>query len=151
MKPQFNDDDFASSGANDDAESQRLWCALRELPNFAQLNSERPEHFWTRQRTQIWKSIEAGSSRRAHSTLGFAWAAAAAVMALAAILLAFAPVPEIPQAQVDPDHELLLNIERSLNTGGPQALEPATLLVEEISQNTQSNPASSGDTEERIR
>jgi hypothetical protein len=152
MKPQSHDNEFARFGLkNGDAESQRLWCALRELPNFAQMKSERPDHFWTKQRAQIWENIEAKSSKRARRTLGLAWAAASAMIALAAMLLAFAPVPEMPQAQVDPDHQLLLDIERSLNTGGPQALEPATLLVEEISQNSQSNPASSGDIKETLR
>jgi hypothetical protein len=153
MKAQFSDDEFTASAHvnNNDTQSQRFWQALQGLPSLAQANSERPDHFWTTQRAQIWRSIEGGTGRRAHRTLALAWTAAAAVVAITAILLSAVPPPKKPQAHVDPDHELLLDIERSLNMGGPQALEPATLLVEEISQNTQSNPASPVEIKERMQ
>ncbi len=35
---------------------------------------------------------------------------------------------------MDPDHELLIEVERAVQTDGPLALEPAALLAEEMVQ-----------------
>jgi hypothetical protein len=159
MRPQLRDDEFAKLlgesqpervGSND-PEVQRFRQALQAIPDFAQVNSQRPEVFWTRQRAEVWKAIERGTAMQRRSIPKFGWVAAAAVVAIAALMLSVSPVPQAPQARVDPDHELLLDIERSLNSGGPQALEPASLLVEEISQNAQSNPASPVEIKERTQ
>jgi len=159
MSPQFSDDEFATIlcesqpervGSND-PEVQRFRQALQAIPNFAQVNSQRPEIFWTRQRAEVWKAIERGTETQRRSMPKLAWVAAAVVVGIAAMMLSVSPVPQAPQARVDPDHELLLDIERSLNSGGPQALEPASLLVEEISQNAQSNPASPVEIKERTQ
>ena len=47
-----------------------------------------------------------------------------------------------PAVQVDPDHELLLEVERVIQTDTPLALEPATLLVDERDSNWPLNSTS---------
>ena len=41
--------------------------------------------------------------------------------------------------RVDPDHELLMEVERVVQTDGPLALEPAALLAEEMVQELPAN------------
>ena len=38
------------------------------------------------------------------------------------------------EAQMDPDHELLVAVERAVHNDGPAALDPAALLAEEMVQ-----------------
>ena len=38
-----------------------------------------------------------------------------------------------------PDHELLLSVERVMQSNGPEALAPATYFVQEIKQEARSN------------
>ena len=159
MSPQLRDDEFAKMlgesqpdrARSNNPEFQRFRRALQALPNFTQMNGQRSEFFWTRQRAEVWKAIEGGNAKGSRSVPKLAWVATAAMVAVAAMMLSVSPVPQVPQAKMDPAHELLLEIERSLSTGGPQALEPASLFVDEISQNTQLNPASPVETKERIQ
>jgi hypothetical protein len=44
------------------------------------------------------------------------------------------------QAQVDPDHELLVAVERAVHNDGPAALDPAALLAEEMVQDIAARP-----------
>ena len=54
-----------------------------------------------------------------------------------------APPPQTaPHAKLDPDHEMLIEVERTRQTGGPEALEPAALLAREIGQQAAANRAS---------
>ena len=62
------------------------------------------------------------------------WAAVATMIAIAILMLHRAPTAEIRQARVDPDHELLIEIERAVQSDGPEALEPAALLAQEMIQ-----------------
>ena len=63
-----------------------------------------------------------------------AWSALAAMVVLAGLMLERASVAPPPRAQVDPDHELLLAVERAVHNDGPAALDPAALLAEEMVQ-----------------
>ena len=72
-----------------------------------------------------------------------------AVLLLAAgVILGRAPgvrpaaVPKAVSAQVDPDHELLLEVERAIQADTPRALEPAMLMVEESEGNMPLNTSS---------
>jgi predicted anti-sigma-YlaC factor YlaD len=108
---------------------QQVACAARELP----------EGLWPWQHTAVaapW--AERPAPRR------LAWAAAVAIVMLAALLLIekTPPAQPVAQADADPDHALLVDVERSVRRELPRALEPAALLAQEVSRGTEarSNP-----------
>jgi hypothetical protein len=92
--------------------------------------SERPDEFWSRQRSGIRARMHGQSHRRPH---GIRLALAGAALIFLAVLLtapAGRPPQVVPQAKVDADQQLLLAVEHALAMGTPEALEPLTLLVE---------------------
>lgn len=110
-------------------ELDRLRRATSALRDSARALAERPEGFWTRQRSSAASRI----SGRAASPL--TWAAALAAAVLAALLLQEArPAPPAMPA-IDLDQALLVSVERAVNRQVPQALAPAALLTQEISRN----------------
>ena len=62
MSPQLRDDEFAKMlgeslpdrARSNNPEFQRFRRALQALPNFTQMNGQRSEFFWTRQRAEVW-------------------------------------------------------------------------------------------------
>jgi hypothetical protein len=60
---------------------------------------------------------------------------------VAVLLIEKTPQPK-PLAQSDPDHALLVDVERSVRRELPRALEPAALLAQEVSRSAEarSNP-----------
>ena len=93
-----------------------------------------PEYFWMGQRARIAARLAepAGSLR-------WAFAGGLALLALAAGLLINPPSASLPPAAttaqnqaVDPDEQLLREIEHSLAHQVPEPLTPATLLVQEM-------------------
>lgn len=91
--------------------------------------AERPEGFWRTQRTAIAERIQ-GTQQA--TSLRLAWVASLALVVIAATLLVQAPAPAAPVAAYDPDHDLLVGVERAVRRPVPQALEPARLLAQEI-------------------
>ncbi len=91
--------------------------------------AERPASFWLAQRAAIAGRIQ-GSERGA--SLRLAWAASLALVVIATSLLMQAPTPMASVAAYDPDHDLLVGVERAVRRPVPQALEPARLLAQEI-------------------
>lgn len=124
MEPQSNENEIRST--------------LDRWRDSAQLQAERPDWFWTRQRTRILSEIE----RRKSRPPAFAWAGVAATLALALALLLPVNQPESPQLVTPParaqaelsDHDLMVAVERSLNAGVPASLEPAGMLAYEMNQ-----------------
>jgi hypothetical protein len=115
-----------------DRDQQRLQQTLRALPERARAATEHPAAFWERQQAEIRKRIAAmpeGSSWQPVT----AWAGAFAVVVLAILLLHNGPQPRPSRAESDPDQELLVAVEQTVQSGVPQALEPAAMLAEEIS------------------
>jgi len=99
--------------------------------------AERPESFWQRQQAALARRwAEQPTSRR------LAWAAAVAMVVLAAVLLIEKTPPAVRTAETDPDQVLLVEVERSVRRELPRALEPAALLAQEVSRSgeTRSNP-----------
>ena len=131
MAPEYNDNEKDIRGAID---------AWRES---VQSQNERPEWFWARQRTRVLAKIR---EPRGFSPK-FAWAGLAAVVAVAISLFAPAekpkqlPSPPVAQNQIS-DHDLMLAIERSMNSGVPSSLAPASLLADEMDQAYQSKTRS---------
>jgi hypothetical protein len=121
------------------AELGRLRRVVGELPALTQIVAQNTDAFWEHQRTAIWTKIDSTEPRKFPV---LAWASAAVVLLAAALLFSIAPtVP--PQAQADSDHELMVQLERTLQSEVPVALEPAALLAREITQNSQLNSPSS--------
>jgi hypothetical protein len=123
------------------SDQQHLQRTLDALPEIARAATEHPDAFWERQHAQIKKRIEAVQQRSSART-ATAWAGAFAVVLLATFLLRSSPAPRPSKAQGDPDQELLVAVEQSVQSGVPQALEPAALLADEINSGSQPIPAS---------
>ena len=122
---------------------ERLRRTFDGLSGSARAEADRPEQFWERQRAAVWSRIAAAPT--SHPLPRLVWAAALAVIGFGCLMLTTAPAPPAPQAQIDSDsdHELLMQVEQLLQTGGPEALEPVAFLVEDSSQNPHSAASSS--------
>jgi len=111
--------------------------ALREtfdaLPAWGQAAAEHNQEFWQNQRAAVWARISQAERRSARLPI-LAWALAAATIAVSGWLLNRPSDLRPHQVRVDPDHELLIEVERAVQTDGPLALEPAALLAEEMVQ-----------------
>lgn len=113
-------------------ERERFQGAVTALRNSVVRASNRPEAFWQRQRAMI----SARASLRRFVERRLVWATALAVVVLAAsMLLKQSPATHV--AAPDSDQALLMDIDRSVDRGVPEALAPAALLTQEISRATQ--------------
>jgi hypothetical protein len=122
------------------AELESLRAALGSVRADEQARAERPHLFWREQRMAIAAQIPAG---REVTTRPLAWAGSLAVFALAAAWMTQSAPPAQPVARpaqdaaavsapADPDHDLLVDIQRSVRRDVPLALAPATLLAQEL-------------------
>jgi hypothetical protein len=109
---------------------------LREGVTALRTAAVEPEAFWRTQQAQIRAKLSGAVPQRSVPRL--AWVALAAVVALAGALVSGGASAPEPRVAVDQDHELLLEVERIMQSDGPAALQPASYLVREISQETQS-------------
>jgi len=116
------------------AERDHVENALRE---FAAANREyttRPEEFWEMQAARI-RAARTESDTRSRITMTLVPSVVVLLLAAFAILGRAPSVrpmrSAVPAAQIDADHELLLEVERAIQSDTPRALEPATLMVEE--------------------
>ena len=110
---------------------------LTSLPGWARASTDRPEKYWQRQRSSVWSRISSESaspSGLARRSPVLAWSAVAALVLLAGLMLDQASFVPPQKVQMDPDHEMLVAVERALQNNGPAALEPAALLAEEMVQ-----------------
>jgi hypothetical protein len=125
------------------SDHQHLKPVLDALPVWARAAGDRSPEFWDRQRAEILSRVALTQNQAAFGISGAAWTLAAAILAIASFLLASGPrVTPSPQAQSDPDRELLIEVEYAVESGGPEALEPAALLAEEIGRYQQANSTS---------
>jgi hypothetical protein len=131
-RPQENEDELAEQAIASD--QQELRHTLEALPAWARAATEHGEEFWQRQRTSAWMRISAAENRSAVRAPILAWALIGAMMALSGWLLERPLLVPPREAAVDPDHELLMEVERMVQIDGPLALEPAALLAQEMVQ-----------------
>ncbi len=121
-----------------ESDRQALRATLESLPDWGRASTEHSEEFWQKQRQAVWSRISTpqfrAQDRLARWSPVLAGSALAAIVLLAGLILNRAPATLPREAQVDPDHELLLQVERAVNNDGPAALDPAALLAEEMVQ-----------------
>jgi hypothetical protein len=127
-------------------ERDRVEDALRQFATANREYAHRPENFWEQQAARI-HSAHITSAARSRLTMTLVPSVVVLLLVAFAILgraPGVRPVMTAPAAaaQVDSDHELLLEVERAIETDTPLALEPATLMVDEGSGNPPLNPAS---------
>ncbi len=118
-------------------ESERFEGAFAALRESLAGASEQPESFWHEQRA----TISARVSRQRHAERRLVWATALAALALVATML----VRQSSSTQVaapDPDQALLMDVERSVERGVPEALAPAALLTQEVRPTTETKSGS---------
>jgi hypothetical protein len=110
------------------------------VPQSLRSATERPGWFWQKQLSAV--RVRVAASQHLLFRTDVAWSAAA----VALLLLAFSlpkngPSAKPVQGQTDSDQELLVAVEQAVETEGPESLEPAALLADEISNaQTTSNP-----------
>jgi hypothetical protein len=115
-----------------EAEEENLRGLLAEWKASAEKVAERPDVFWRWQQ----RTIAAHRSTRP-SRPRMVWATAMAILVLVATLLT-RQQPAIQHVNAaDPDDALLVEVHRSVRREVPRALEPASLLTQEIDRASQ--------------
>ena len=121
-----------------ESDQRSLRPTLEALPEWARASTERPEQFWQEQRSNVWSRIASSegspSTRTVRRSPRLAWSVVTALVVLAGFMLDRGSLAPPHRAQMDPDHELLLAVERAVYNDGPAALDPAALLAEEMVQ-----------------
>ena len=126
------------------AERDQVEIALRKFAAANREYAQRPDDFWVCRPVASGQHAESDSKSRPHDDV---LVPSVVVLLLAAFaILGRAPgvrpiQSAAPVAQVDADHELLLEVERAIQSDTPRALEPATLMVDESDGNLPLNPA----------
>jgi hypothetical protein len=126
---QLNDEELTELLLEGDR--QELLPALAPLPDWLRTATDQPEWFWQRQRAAIRGRVAAAERSRFRASL--VWASTLALSVLALLLLNGGQAPRPAQAQTDPDQQMLVAVEEAVHRDVPAALEPATLLADEIS------------------
>ena len=107
---------------------------LRRALDAGLLGTVPSEDFWQRQRAAIQERIVVAREARRQRTPRLAWAALAATILLGTLWMNDAEKPAAsPQVQID-DQELMIAVDHAMQSDVPEALEPASLLAQEISQ-----------------
>jgi hypothetical protein len=119
--------------------------ALHEYgPEVRRVVAQKSDEFWDQQRQAIRCAILPQAQPRTWRPTTLAWAGVSVLLMLGIFMLNLAPRPEpmgqrTPSPIVDPDHLLLMQVERSIELPGPAALEPAALLADEINRGMESD------------
>jgi hypothetical protein len=119
------------------AEFEALRGALAGFQAAQHAAAERGDFYWSRQRAGIAQRLQ---QQERSGVLRWAWASAAAVLALGFVLLSHNPQPGLRVATAqDPDDVLLMQVEEALNSHAPEALAPASLITAERNRITQAS------------
>ncbi|HEY1463682.1 MAG TPA: hypothetical protein VGF44_09720 [Terriglobales bacterium] len=133
-----------------DSDEKGLRHHISDLPELARTSTERTESFWRQQRMIITGKVAAQKKIGVFGLLPLlAGAAAVVVLAFAMLSSSHHRAAPIVQAQAPSDHDLLLQVEESTQSNGPEALQPASLLADEISQNATGAATTSGHLKEK--
>jgi len=118
-----------------EADEKFLRQRFSSVPEVLRRACERPESSWQRQRAEIRSRV---ASVRAASLRLFEAGAVVFALVLLSFLLLSRPAQPVP-SQADADQDLMLAVERAVDSDGPEALAPAMLLANEISQSAEVN------------
>jgi len=122
-------------GAKISAEEKAEWLllknALKEFRDSARQAAEKPESFWENQRQKVLACCERKAPVR-HQRFIWSWATALVLVVLGIMVLVERQQPVKPDFAAGYDQQLLLDIDRTLDRDVPAALEPGSLLPEEI-------------------
>lgn len=110
-------------------------AAVTSLRAETRAAAERPERFWQRQQAEILARLDAP----ALAPPPLAWASAVALLALAVLLSLPGGTPVAAAPPPDPDRQLLLEVQQTLDRDVPDALAPASLLTQEMTQALDAN------------
>ena len=117
------------------SDQRSLRLEIEALPEWSRTVSDRTDEFWEKQRAEVWSRINAGEERKSRHALVFALSAAAAMIAIAGLMLSSSSrEPVIHPARVDSDQELLMAVERVVQSEALPSLQPASLLTREMVQ-----------------
>jgi hypothetical protein len=117
------------------SDQRSLRLEIEALRQWSRIASERADEFWDKQRAEVWSRINAEKERKSRHAPVFAWSAAAAMIAIAGLMLSSnTRQPAIPPARVDSDQELLMAVERVVQSEALPSLQPAALLTREMVQ-----------------
>jgi hypothetical protein len=126
-------------------ERERVGESLREFGAASREHAGRPEIFWEQQAARI---RAARNERAQRSRLGLTLAPGLAVLFLVAFALLSrepgAGPAQPPTAQVDSDHELLVEVERAVEAETPMSLKPAALMLDQDDGTGAVNSTNSG-------
>ena len=116
-----------------ESDEQRLRPVLKDLPKVIDSATEHSDEFWASQRAHVRSRLAEANHRPAALPI-LAFATIAVLIIAAALMVDRRPILSThgPQVRADVDHDLLLQVERVLDNGGPEALEPAALLADEM-------------------
>jgi len=126
-------------------EREKVEEALRQFGAANREYADRPASFYEQQAARI-RAAQQDSRQKSRLTMTLV-PSLVVLLLLAVALLGKAPgVGSVavapPVQQTDSDHELLLQVERAIQSDTPRALEPATLMVEENDGNRPLNRTS---------
>ena len=126
-------------------EREKVEDALRQFGAANREYANRSESFYEQQAARI-RAARQESKQRSRLTMALVPSLVVLVL-LAIAMLGKAPgirpaAVAPPVQQSDSDHELLLEVERAIQSDTPRALEPATLMVEDSDGNRPLNRAS---------
>ncbi len=118
------------------SEPDRIEALLRGLPEWASLATQQPEPFWDRQRLLVQRQI-AEMPERKPRLARLAWAAAFVLILIATFVLRTGSRIPVAPTSFASDRDLLVQVEQALDGDVPQALQPASLIANEIDQAAQ--------------
>ena len=132
----------------DEFDDKDIKTVLNSWRESADRQADRDDWFWARQRARIVSRMQQPAVKRV-STL--AWAGIAATVAVGVALMVpggrtpnivptVNPQPRI-EAQVS-DHELMEQLQDTMNSNVPDALQPASTLAQEMEQSYRSKGTS---------
>jgi hypothetical protein len=114
----------------------QLQKLLGTLPQGARFATEHDDIFWERQRLAIQSRIKTLPAATTSATR-LVWATALVLVLIATFLLNTGSRIAVQPSVTESDRELLVQVEQVLNGDVPQALQPASLIANEIDQATQ--------------
>jgi len=124
----------------DEFDDKNLKETLNAWRESVDRQAHRPDWFWARQRTRMTSRMKQPKLLRV-PTLAWAGIAATVTIGVALMVPADTPLPSNPSVKSEPkieaqvsDHELMLQLEDTMNSGVPDALQPASALAQELDQ-----------------